>query len=132
MLFMSKRVPRSSLIAVRSSVVRTSLFRFCAADRMMLPGQADLPLLRSEQVLVGFLRPLGSVGVIQQIAQTGVISFAEELMPRTTRAQSMDALSSMGTICGYKAVLIAAGTLAQNLPYANDRRRLPSPRRASW
>jgi len=62
-------------------------------------GQADLLLLRREQVLVGFLRPLGSVDVIQRIAQTGVISFAEELMPRTTRAQSMDALSSMGTIC---------------------------------
>ena len=79
-------------------------------------GQADLPLLRSEQVLVGFLRPLGSVDVIQQIAQTGVISFAEELMPRTTRAQSMDTLSSMGTICGYKAVLIAASTLPKIVP----------------
>ena len=79
-------------------------------------GQADLPLLRSEQVLVGFLRPLGSVDVIQQIAQTGVISFAEELMPRTTRTQSMDALSSMGTICGYKAVLIAASTLPRIFP----------------
>ena len=79
-------------------------------------GQADLPLLRSEQILVGFLRPLGSVEVIQQIAQTGVISFAEELMPRSTRAQSMDALSSMGTICGYKAVLIAANTLPRIFP----------------
>ena len=79
-------------------------------------GQADLPLLRSEQVLVGFLRPLGSVDIIHQIAQTGVISFAEELMPRTTQAQSMDALSSMGTICGYKAVLIAASTLPRFFP----------------
>ena len=79
-------------------------------------GQADLPLLRREQVLVGFLRPLGSLDVIQQIAQTGVISFAQELMPRTTRAQSMDALSSMGTICGYKAVLIAASTLPKIFP----------------
>jgi NAD(P) transhydrogenase subunit alpha len=79
-------------------------------------GLADLPLLHSEQVLVGFLRPLGSVDVIQQIAQTGVISFAEELMPRTTRAQSMDARSSMGTICGYKAVLIAASTLPKIFP----------------
>src|SRR5437016_10803529 len=71
-------------------------------------GRADLPLLRRGQVLIGFLRPLGSVDVIQQIAQTGVTSFSVELVPRTTRAQSMDALSSMGTICGYKAVLIAA------------------------
>jgi len=79
-------------------------------------GKADLPLLRRGQVLVGFLRPLGSVDVIQQIAQTGVTSFSVELMPRTTRAQSMDALSSMGTICGYKAVLIAADTLPKIFP----------------
>jgi NAD(P) transhydrogenase subunit alpha len=71
-------------------------------------GKADLPLLRRDQVLIGFLRPFGSAEVIQQIAAAGVTSFAVELVPRTTRAQSMDALSSMGTICGYKAVLIAA------------------------
>lgn len=79
-------------------------------------GQADLPLLRPEQVLVGFLRPLGSLSIIQQIAQAGVVSFAEELMPRTTRAQGMDALSSMATMCGYKAVLIAASTLPRLFP----------------
>ncbi len=79
-------------------------------------GRADLPLLRHEQVLVGFLRPLGSVDAIQQIARTGVISFAVELIPRTTRAQSMDALSSMGTICGYKAVLISANRLPKIFP----------------
>ena len=79
-------------------------------------GAADLPLLRRGQVLVGFLRPLGSLQVIRQIADTGVTSFAIELIPRTTRAQSMDALSSMGTICGYKAVLIAADTLPRFFP----------------
>jgi hypothetical protein len=51
-------------------------------------GAADLPLLRRDQVLIGFLRPLGSLEVIQQIAATGVTSFAIELIPRTTRAQS--------------------------------------------
>ena len=79
-------------------------------------GEADLPLLRREQVLIGFLRPMGSLEAIQQIAATGVTSFAVELIPRTTRAQSMDALSSMGTICGYKAVLIAADTLPRFFP----------------
>jgi len=79
-------------------------------------GKADLPLLRRGQALIGFLRPLGSVEVIQEIAQTGVTSFSVELVPRTTRAQSMDALSSMGTICGYKAVLIAADTLPRIFP----------------
>ena len=81
-----------------------------------LTGKADLPLMRRGQYLIGFLRPLGSIEVIQQIAHTGVASFAVELMPRTTRAQSMDALSSMGTICGYKAVLLAGVTLPKIFP----------------
>src|ERR1700726_4434385 len=79
-------------------------------------GRADLPLFRRNQVLIGFLRPMGSLGTIQEIAASGVISFSVELMPRTTRAQSMDALSSMGTICGYKAVLIASDTLPKIFP----------------
>jgi NAD(P) transhydrogenase subunit alpha len=79
-------------------------------------GKADLPLMRRGQVLVGFLQPLDSAEILQQIAQTGVTSFAVELMPRTTRAQSMDALSSMATISGYKAVLIAADTLPRLFP----------------
>jgi len=79
-------------------------------------GRADLPLFRPGQVVIGFLRPLGSLEALQEIAATGVTSFSVELMPRTTRAQSMDALSSMGTICGYKAVLIAADTLPKIFP----------------
>ena len=79
-------------------------------------GKADLPLLRKGQALVGFLRPLGTVKTIQEIAERGVISFSVELMPRITRAQSMDALSSMATICGYKAVLLAADTLPRMCP----------------
>jgi NAD(P) transhydrogenase subunit alpha len=79
-------------------------------------GDADLPLLKHGQVLIGFLRPLGSPGVSQKLADTGVTSFAVELMPRTTRAQSMDALSSMGTICGYKAVLLGADALPRMFP----------------
>src|ERR1700681_559011 len=79
-------------------------------------GRDDLPLFRRNQVLIGFLRPMGSLETIQEIAAAGVISFSVELIPRTTRAQSMDALSSMGTICGYKAVLIAADTLPKIFP----------------
>jgi NAD(P) transhydrogenase subunit alpha len=79
-------------------------------------GAADLPLFRRGQVLIGFLRPMGSRETIQAIAATGVTSFSVELMPRTTRAQSMDALSSMGTICGYKAVVLAADTLPKIFP----------------
>ena len=79
-------------------------------------GQQDLPLLRKGQALVGFLRPLGAVKTLQEIAGCGVSAFSIELMPRTTRAQSMDALSSMATICGYKAVVLAADTLPRMFP----------------
>jgi len=79
-------------------------------------GKADVPLYRPDQLLIGFLRPLGELDTIQDIARAGVASFAVELMPRVTRAQSMDALSSMGTVCGYRAVLIAADTLPRLFP----------------
>ncbi len=79
-------------------------------------GKADLPHFHSNQTLVGFLRPLGALETIQDIAGRGVTSFSVELMPRTTRAQSMDALSSMATISGYKAVVLAADTLPRIFP----------------
>jgi NAD(P) transhydrogenase subunit alpha len=79
-------------------------------------GREDVPLYRPGQALIGFLRPLGSVDTIRELAGRGVSSFAVELMPRTTRAQSMDALSSMGTICGYKAVVLAAERLPRIFP----------------
>jgi proton-translocating NAD(P)+ transhydrogenase subunit alpha len=79
-------------------------------------GKADLPLMRKGQVLIGFLRPLGSLDTLEEVAKTGAMSFTVELMPRTTRAQSMDALSSMATICGYKAVVMAADKLPRMFP----------------
>ncbi len=79
-------------------------------------GDADLPLFKRGQTVMGFLRPLGAPGVLQKLAETGVTSFAVELMPRTTRAQSMDALSSMGTVCGYKAVVLGADALPRMFP----------------
>jgi H+-translocating NAD(P) transhydrogenase subunit alpha len=81
-----------------------------------LTGQADIPLLRKGQTLIGFLRPLGSADSVNQIASSGATAFAVELMPRTTRAQSMDALSSMATIAGYKSVLQAADALPRIFP----------------
>ena len=81
-----------------------------------LTGKADIPLLRKGQILIGFLRPLGSLEIVQQIAATGAMAFAVELMPRTTRAQAMDALSTMASINGYKAVLVAADTLPRIFP----------------
>jgi len=81
-----------------------------------LTGKADIPLLRRGQILIGFLRPLGSAEVVQQIAQTGAKAFAVEFMPRTTRAQSMDVLSSMSTVAGYRAVLTAADNSPRIFP----------------
>jgi NAD(P) transhydrogenase subunit alpha len=79
-------------------------------------GEGDLRLLRPGQGLIGFLDPLGAPGRAAALAATGVTSFAMELMPRITRAQSMDALSSMATISGYKAVLLAAEQLPKMFP----------------
>jgi NAD(P) transhydrogenase subunit alpha len=79
-------------------------------------GRADLPLLRPEQVLIGFLRPLGSTQTVREIAATGATAFAVELMPRITRAQAMDALSAMSTVAGYSAVLRAAVLLPRMFP----------------
>jgi NAD(P) transhydrogenase subunit alpha len=79
-------------------------------------GGNDLPLLRRGQILIGFLRPLASAETVQQVAQTGATAFAVELMPRTTRAQSMDALSSMASIAGYKAVIAVADALPKIFP----------------
>jgi NAD(P) transhydrogenase subunit alpha len=79
-------------------------------------GDADLPLIRRGQVLIGFLRPLGSPRTVAEIAATGATAFAVELMPRITRSQSMDALSAMATVCGYKAVITAADLLPRFFP----------------
>lgn len=79
-------------------------------------GRADLALLRRDQVLIGFLRPLGSPDTVREIAATGATAFAVELVPRITRAQSMDALSAMSTVAGYSAVLRAANLLPRMFP----------------
>lgn len=81
-----------------------------------ITGKQDVPLYRRDQILVGFLRPFGAPDVAQEISRTGVTAFSVELMPRTTRAQSMDALSSMATVAGYKAVLVAADSHPRIFP----------------
>ena len=71
-------------------------------------GSADLDVLRAGTALVGFLEPLTAPEIMQSLAERRLAVFSMELMPRITRAQSMDALSSMATIAGYKVVLLAA------------------------
>ena len=73
---------------------------------MTKPARRIYPFLHSGHVLIGFLRPMGSIETIQAIAEQRSDLLSVELMPRITRAQSMDALSSMATISGYKAALL--------------------------
>jgi H+-translocating NAD(P) transhydrogenase subunit alpha len=79
-------------------------------------GRWDLPLMRAGQAVIGFGEPLTSIDAARDLAERGVSYLAMELMPRITRAQSMDALSSMATIAGYKAALIAADSLPRMFP----------------
>jgi NAD(P) transhydrogenase subunit alpha len=79
-------------------------------------GRGDLDLLRKDQLVIGMGDPLGNPQAANDLAERGAIAFAMELIPRITRAQSMDVLSSMATIAGYKAVLRAADNLPKMFP----------------
>ena len=79
-------------------------------------GQDDLALYRQGQVVIGMCDPLGAPQLAQKVVQCGVSLFSLELLPRITRAQSMDILSSQATIAGYRAVLLAASALPKLFP----------------
>ncbi|HWF40381.1 MAG TPA: Re/Si-specific NAD(P)(+) transhydrogenase subunit alpha [Candidatus Acidoferrales bacterium] len=108
----AKIAPDRTAVFAQADII-TQVLCYGSNDRT---GKADIPLMRRNQLLIGFLRPFGSKEIVQEIASAGVSSFSVELMPRTTRAQSMDALSSMATVCGYKAVIIGADTLPKLFP----------------
>ena len=97
-------------IAARSEVYQTCnvLLRVRAVPLNGTP--------RPGQAIIGFADPLGAPAAVREIASSGASLFSMELMPRITRAQSMDALSSMATIAGYKAVILAANTLPRIFP----------------
>ena len=80
------------------------------------PSDEELGRLREGQVLIGFLQPLTDQEGIERLASRGVTAFAMESIPRITRAQPMDALSSQATVSGYKAVVLAADRLPKFLP----------------
>ena len=79
-------------------------------------GGAEIQLLRQGAVLISFLNPLGNPVIAQELANRQVTALSMEMIPRTTRAQSMDALSSQASLAGYKAVLIAAAALPKYFP----------------
>jgi len=80
------------------------------------PSPEDFQQLRSGAVVIGFLRPLDEPSALTPAVNRGVTTFAVELIPRITRAQAMDALSSMATVAGYKAVLIGASHIPRMFP----------------
>ncbi|MDH6098283.1 Re/Si-specific NAD(P)(+) transhydrogenase subunit alpha [Anabaenopsis sp. FSS-46] len=79
-------------------------------------GGSEIELLRQGSVLISFLNPLGNPAVVQELANRHITALSMEMIPRTTRAQSMDALSSQASLAGYKAVLIAAAALPKYFP----------------
>ncbi len=84
--------------------------------KVQKPEPSEVELLRSGQTLISFLQPLTNTDLIVELARRGVTSLSMDAIPRITRAQSMDALSSMSTISGYKAVLLAADFLPKFFP----------------
>jgi len=87
-----------------------------AVVKVAPPTDAEIGKLAAGKVLVGFLSPLTDPARIERLRAQGVLAFAMESIPRTTRAQSMDALSSQATVAGYKAVLLGAENLPRFLP----------------
>jgi NAD(P) transhydrogenase subunit alpha len=80
------------------------------------PGAAEIARLKQGATLIGFLQPYSNTAGIAALAARGATAFSMELMPRITRGQSMDALSAMSTVAGYKAVVLAAGYLPRFFP----------------
>jgi len=87
-----------------------------AVVRVARPTSAEIAALSSGTVLIAFLQPLTDIEGIELLRQQGVVGFAMESIPRITRAQSMDALSSQATVAGYKAVLLAADRVPKLFP----------------
>jgi len=85
-------------------------------EPLLGPAGHEVDLFRSGATLITFLNPARNGELIQKLAARGVTAFSMESVPRITRAQKMDALSSMSTVAGYKAVLLAANTLGRFFP----------------
>jgi H+-translocating NAD(P) transhydrogenase subunit alpha len=108
----------AKVISDRAEIFRTAdiIVQVLSPGANDKTGAADLAMFRPGQIVIGFFRPMNSAEVLKSVAERGVTSFSVELIPRTTRAQSMDALSSMATVAGYKAVLIAADIVPKFFP----------------
>ena len=87
-----------------------------AVAKVRSPSAEEAAHLRDGQIVIGFLQPLTDREGIDRLADRGVVAFAMESIPRITRAQAMDALSSQATVSGYKAALLAADRLPRFFP----------------
>jgi NAD(P) transhydrogenase subunit alpha len=87
-----------------------------AVLKVQAPDAKEIGLLKNGAVLISFLQPATQGDIVKALAKRGVTAFSLELVPRISRAQSMDALSSQASAAGYKAVLIAAGRLGKFFP----------------
>ena len=84
--------------------------------RVGRPTDEEIEMLREGTVIIGTLAPLSNPGLVRKLAERGVTAISMDAIPRITRAQSMDSLSSMSTVAGYKAVLLAAARLPKFMP----------------
>src|ERR1700683_4301398 len=93
----------AKILAQRAEVFRTAdiIVQVLCYGSNDKSGKGDLPLFRPDQILIGFLRPLGSLETVQEIAAAGVASFLLGVVPGTTRAESIGAAFSLCAICGF-------------------------------
>ena len=117
--------PDAEYTAVGAEVNADRLALFASADIILQVqsfgsnndnSEADLALVRKDQLIIGMMDPLASPQAAQAIAERGATAIALELVPRISRAQSMDVLSSMATLAGYKAVLLGASAAPRIFP----------------
>ncbi len=107
----------ANVVSDRNSVIQTADILLQVRSAVANPaGQADLQLLKAGQILIAQCDPLSDPSQMLKLAEKNALIFAMEMVPRITRAQSMDVLSSMATIAGYKAVLLAAVESPQMFP----------------
>ncbi|HEY9695017.1 MAG TPA: Re/Si-specific NAD(P)(+) transhydrogenase subunit alpha [Oculatellaceae cyanobacterium] len=84
--------------------------------KVAVPYEYEIDQMREGATIISFLNPLANFSLVQRLANRRITAFGMEMIPRSTRAQSMDALSSQGSVAGYKAVLIAAAALPKYFP----------------
>ena len=112
-------IPDEAYEAAGVKVVKTAASLLEDADvvlKVQAPSTDEVEMLKGGSVLISFLQPATQAEIVKALARRGVTAFSLELLPRISRAQSMDALSSQASAAGYKSVLMAAGRLGKFFP----------------